>query len=261
MASSLIGGLISNGSFRADQVYLFEPNADKSESLSREFGITALASNQAVVARADIVVVAVKPQVLQSVLTPLADVFKSHSPLIVSIVAGITANSIEQWLQSEQAVVRVMPNTPALVGVGASGLYANQRVSTQQKQVAEQLMNAVGYSAWVPSEGDIDSITALSGSGPAYFMLFIQGLVEASVRAGLDEKTAKQLAIQTAAGAAELVAQSDESLQTLIDNVTSPGGTTERALLSFAESNLKGITGEAFDAAKTRSEQLAKELG
>lgn len=261
MASSLIGGLISNGSVQAQQVYVYEPSVDKASALAKKFNITAVPNNQALLSNADIVVVAVKPQVLQSVLEPLADAFRQRAPLIVSVVAGITARSIEQWLQGPHAIVRVMPNTPALVGVGASGLHANQRVSQTQKDAAEQLMNAVGTAVWVPSEGDIDSVTALSGSGPAYFMLLIEGLIEAAVRAGLNHDTAKQLAVQTAAGAASLVAQSNQPLQTLIDNVTSPGGTTEQALLSFRESDLKSIAGKAFDAAKLRSEQLAKELG
>jgi len=130
--------------------------------------------------------------VLEKVLSPLATDFQAKKPLIVSIVAGITANSIEQWLAGEYAVVRVMPNTPALVSQGASGLYANSNVSIEQKEASTMLMNAVGESAWVDTEKDIDSITALSGSGPAYFMLFIQSLIDSAVNAGLDPDTAKQ---------------------------------------------------------------------
>jgi len=154
-----------------------------------------------------------------------------------------------------------MPNTPALIGQGASGLYANDRVNDEQRVVASQLVNAVGSSAWVDKENDIDSITALSGSGPAYFMLFIQSLIESAVNAGLEPEAAKTLAVKTASGAAALIDSSDLPLQTLIDNVTSPGGTTEQALLSFERSNLKGVVDSAFNAAKNRSEEMAKELG
>jgi len=261
MATSLIGGLISNGSIEASQLRVFEPNQARAQSLAAEFGVTPTPNNAELVAQSDIVVIAVKPQVLEQVLTPLVDVFRKSSPMIISIVAGITSQSIETWLNDKYAVVRVMPNTPALVGNGASGMHANERVSDAQKSTALQLMNAVGVSAWVPSENDIDSVTALSGSGPAYFMLFIKGLIDAGVRSGLTKETAKLLAVQTAAGTAKLIEHSEDSLQTLIDNVTSPNGTTEQALKSFQESALSEIVGTAFDAAKRRSEELASELG
>ena len=154
-----------------------------------------------------------------------------------------------------------MPNTPALIGKGAAGLFANARVSTEQKTLTTQMMQSIGVANWVKSESDIDSITALSGSGPAYFMLFIQGLIESSVKAGIDADTAKTLAVQTALGTAELINSSELDLKTLIDNVTSPNGTTEQALKSFADQDLKGSIQSAFDAARIRSEQLAKELG
>jgi len=212
------------------------------------------------VAQSSVVVIAVKPQVLKAVLTPLSSAFNASSPLIISIAAGVTANSIEQWLDGQFAIVRVMPNTPALVGQGASGLYANQHVSAEHRTISSTLINAVGSSAWVEREQDIDSITALSGSGPAYFMLFIKSLIEAATKAGLTPETAKQLAVKTATGAAALIDSSDLDLTTLMDNVTSPGGTTEQALLSFNESGLSKVVEDAFNAAKTRSEELAKEL-
>jgi pyrroline-5-carboxylate reductase len=206
-------------------------------------------------------VIAVKPQVLEQVLTPLAEQLRATKPLIISVVAGITAQSIERWLGEPFAIIRVMPNTPALVGSGASGLFANAMVSPAQKLNAQQLIETVGTSAWVPNEADIDSVTALSGSGPAYFMLFMQSLVDAGVDAGLTPETAKTLAVATAKGAAELVESSDLSLQALIDNVTSPKGTTESALRAFHASKLPAIVNTAFTAAKIRSEELAEELG
>jgi len=261
MATSIIGGLISSQVMPANQIMVFEPSAEKAQSLHEEFGIVIADNNQHLVSHCDIVVIAVKPQVLETVLRPLASAFQTRQPLIVSIVAGITVDSIEQWLDGTFSVVRVMPNTPALIGEGASGLYASPRVGEQQKDMALSLMNAVGASAWVKSEKDIDSITALSGSGPAYFMLFIKSLIEAGVNAGLDEETAKALAVKTASGSAALINSSDLPLQTLIDNVTSPGGTTEQALLSFHQSDLPTIISKAFDAAKNRSEELSRELG
>lgn len=260
MAASLIGGLVSKGDIDAQNISVFEPDLHKAQALATQLGIHASKSNEELMARSSIVVIAVKPQILQAVLSPIATLFREHKPLIISVVAGITSGTIEAWLDSQFAIVRVMPNTPALIGQGASGLFANPRVSEEQKTVTSAIANAVGLSAWVDNENDIDSITALSGSGPAYFMLFIQGLIEAGEAAGLSAETAKSLAVQTAIGAAKLVSSSDLPLQTLIDNVTSPKGTTEQALLSFQDSNLKGIVGQAFNAAKRRSEELAKEL-
>lgn len=261
MATSLIGGLISGSNISAEQISVFEPNTQKAESLAQEYGIFAAQDNSSLIARSQIVLIAVKPQVLEQVLTPLADDFRATKPLIISVVAGITAKSIERWLGQSFAIIRVMPNTPALVGSGASGLFANAMVNSAQKTIAQQLMNTVGVSVWVPKEADIDSVTALSGSGPAYFMLFMQSLIEAGVAAGLEPETAKTLAIATTKGAAELVESSDLSLQTLIDKVTSPKGTTESALQAFHAAKLPAIVNNAFTAAKIRSEELAQELG
>lgn len=260
MASSLIGGLIKQGAVDATQLSVFEPNADKAQELATQFGINACTNNKELIEISDIVVIAVKPQVLEKVLTPEARVFGKKKPLIISVVAGITIKSIERWLGDEYAIVRVMPNTPALIGMGASGLFANSRVNSAQRDATRLLMNAVGTSAWVEDETDIDSVTALSGSGPAYFMLFIQGLIEAGENAGLSAETAKFLAVQTAAGAAQLVAASETPLQTLIENVTSPNGTTEKALESLNKNELKNIARQAFEAARLRSQELAKEL-
>lgn len=260
MASSLIGGLLSQGDVSPHALFLFEPNTEKAAELEKQHGINITANNNELVNQCDVVVIAVKPQVLKTVLRPLADSFNNKQPLLVSVVAGITAASINHWLNGDFAIVRVMPNTPALVGMGASGMFANEQVSDSQRALTTQLMNAVGNSVWVNAEHDIDSVTALSGSGPAYFMLFIKSLIASGEAAGLDADTAKALAVQTAAGAAELIRNSDLPLQTLIDNVTSPNGTTEQALLSFKNDDLTGIVDNAFAAAKRRSEELAEEL-
>lgn len=260
MATSLIGGLIKQG-LDSQNIYISGPNQSKINDLAAELGVNACSSNAELVAQSKCVVIAVKPQKMEQVLTPLRSAFKTTKPLIISVAAGIRARSIQNWLGYEPALVRVMPNTPSLVGCGASGLFATDQVSTTQKADAEQLMLAVGTAEWVERESDIDAVTALSGSGPAYFMLFIQCLTDAATEAGLDNAAAQRLAVQTAAGTAELIRQSDTSLPTLIDNVTSPGGTTEQALLAFKEAGLTSTVRTAFDAAKRRAQALADELG
>ena len=261
MATSLIGGLINTGDITAKQIMVFEPNADKAKELADTFGIEIAASNPALVERSTVIVIAVKPQILQSIISPLAEAFSVSKPLIISVVAGIPISSIEQWLEGDHPVVRVMPNTPALVGVGACGLYANQRVSREQRDISKQLTDSVGKSAWLEVEQNIDAVTALSGSGPAYFMLFIQSLIDSAIAAGIEPETAKILAVQTAAGSAALINDSDKDLQSLIDNVTSPGGTTEQAIKSFNDSDLTATVSRAFKAALQRSVELAEELG
>lgn len=260
MAASLIGGLLANGA-SANKLSVFEPNQERSAWLVDTFGINTVESNTALVNRCDALLIAVKPQLMSNVLSPLADSFKSRQPLIVSIAAGIMVKSIQGWLGGNYSVVRVMPNTPAMLGAGASGLYASETTSEQQKQLAETLLNAVGIVSWVNSEQDIDSVTALSGSGPAYFMLFYQALIEAAEAAGLDSKTATALTLQTAIGAAKMVEQSDDSIQQLIKNVTSPGGTTEQALKTLNDADISGIIKAAFGSARTRSAELAEQFG
>lgn len=259
MARSLIGGLLSETA-NASQIWVHEPNADVAKKLVEDFAIQLADNNDMLVQNCDVIVVAVKPQVLKQVITPLADALKKNPCLLISIVAGIRADTIQEWLQAPQAIVRVMPNTPALVGVGASAMYANQHSTEQHLQISQALLNAVGYSTWVDSEADIDSVTALSGSGPAYFMLFMKALIDAATDAGLPEESAKQLAIETARGAAELVHKSDATLPELIRNVTSPAGTTEQALQTFSNHKLEAIVKAAFESARIRSIELAEEF-
>jgi len=269
MASSIIGGLLNANSENSQNakllthkdIWVFEPNNDKAQELNSDFKINLADNNIQLLEECNIVVIAVKPQALQQILEPLKNTFKSNQPLIISIAAGIRSKTIEQWLDDKFAIVRVMPNTPALVGAGASGLFANQRVSLEQKEITLELLNSIGINHWVQNETDIDTVTALSGSGPAYFMLFIKSLIEAAEAAGLDHHTAKELAVATASGSAKLIANSNETLETLINNVTSPGGTTEQALLSFNSNNLPIIINAAFEAARQRSEELAEQLG
>lgn len=259
MARSLIGGLLPETA-NTKQIWVHEPNVEIATKLSDDFAIQLASSNDLLVEKCDVVVIAVKPQVLKQVLTPLAATLEQHPCLLISIVAGIRADTIQAWLQAPQAIVRVMPNTPALVGAGASAMFANPHSSDNHKKISQTLLNAVGFSTWVNSEADIDSVTALSGSGPAYFMLFMKALIDAATDAGLAETSAKQLAIETAKGAAELVQNSDASLPELIRNVTSPGGTTEQALQTFSDHQLESIVKAAFESARTRSIELAEEF-
>lgn len=264
MASSIIGGLLNNATepslIKAKDLWVFDRNTNCTKTLHSKYGINVAENNQQLVEKCSVVVIAVKPQVLKAVLTPLVDSFSQTRPLVVSVVAGIQAATIEQWLAQQLAIVRVMPNTPALIGAGASGLYANSQVSTEQKALTTKIVDCIGIGRWVNSEADIDSVTALSGSGPAYFMLFIKSLVDAGTKAGLDRQIAQDLAVQTAIGAAQLIQHSEHSIGTLIENVTSPAGTTEQALLSFENDKLQEIVANAFDAAKNRSQEMAVEL-
>ena len=192
MAASLIGGLVPQ-TLPPARVLVSEPNAGRRSELQSQFGVRVTANNAEIVEAVDVVIVAVKPQVIRDVLPPLAELFASRRPLLISIVAGIRVNSINRMLERDHAVVRVMPNTPALVGRGASGMYASPAVSKAQKNITEILLSATGITEWVESEADIDTVTALSGSGPAYFMLFMQALSESAVAAGLDPQAARPL--------------------------------------------------------------------
>jgi len=259
MASAMIGGLSSVG-VDADKLSIFDPNQENCKKLVNQYAVTACASNEELIKRCDVILLAVKPQAMQSILMPLATVLNEQKPLLVSIAAGISCHHIETWLSGEFAVVRVMPNTPALVNAGASGLFANERVNKEQKALSFELLTAIGSAIWVENEEDINAVTALSGSGPAYFMLFVQSLIESGVKAGLKQDAAAQLAIETCSGTAQLIQQSDVEISQLIKNVTSPNGTTEAALNSFAENHFPDIVAKAFSAALNRSVQLGEEM-
>ena len=268
MAKSIIGGLVPD-IISKDSIHVYDPNELQTQNLEKKFGINASKSNSELVRQSDVLVLAIKPQIMTNVLTEIATDIAQNKPLIISIAAGITESSIQKIIsestgQSSSSdklpIIRVMPNTPALINEGASGLFANQHVSSDQKKIAKTLMNAVGLAVWVDHEKDIDMVTALSGSGPAYFMSFIKALIESAKDAGLPSEKAEELAIQTCIGSAKLIQSSDDSIQQLIENVTSPGGTTEQALLSFKHDKLEEIVQNAFSAALQRSIELGKSL-
>lgn len=263
MASAIMGGLIENG-FAATSIYASDPSQEKLNELSAKFSINTNTDNQAVIEQADVVIVAVKPQVMELVLSPLQNALKAKQPLLISVAAGINLNSLMQWAGTDNdklAIVRCMPNTPALVGQGASGLLANSNVSTEQKALSETILNAVGISLWVEKESELDAVTAVSGSGPAYYFLFMEAMIEAGKKLGLSESTAKQLTLKTALGAATMASESNDSPAQLRKNVTSPNGTTEQALNSFVESGIEAIVEKALKAANDRSVSLSTELG
>jgi pyrroline-5-carboxylate reductase len=260
MAASIIGGLIADG-YAADCIHVTDPDADKCAALVDHFGIQVETDNNSAVARAQAVVLATKPQVLNEVCAAMADAVQQHQPLIISIAAGIRSTDIDRWLGGNTAIVRTMPNTPALVQCGATGLFANARVSDQQRELAESIMRAVGITLWLEDEAQLDAVTALSGSGPAYFFYVMEAMESAGASLGLGADAARLLAIQTAFGAAKLALESVEDPATLRERVSSPGGTTERALSVLREGGLEALFIEALQAAKDRATELADQLG
>ena len=257
MANSLIRGLIAKGA-DAQDIWAADLDSDKLNLLAKDCGIR-IGSNADVAAEADVIVLAVKPQVMRDACLTLADDLKGRNALLISIAAGITSKHLENWLGEASAIVRCMPNTPALVGMGASGLFANANVSSVQRELAEDVVNAVGFASWVANDSDIDIVTAVSGSGPAYFFLFMEAMQATAVEMGLDEELARELTYHTAAGAAALAQSSSDDIATLRRNVTSPGGTTEQAILQFENLGLRGLVSKALEAARTRSVELAEE--
>lgn len=260
MASAILGGLIENG-YNSQDILVSDPSAEKLAELKAQFSVQTFADNNQAIAQADVVILAVKPQVMQQVLAPISDSLKTKQPLIISVAAGISLESLGKWSDESLSIVRCMPNTPALVQQGASGLLANQHVTPEQKQLTDDILKAVGLSVWVNNEKELDAVTALSGSGPAYFFLFIESMIAAGKKLGLEADTAKTLALQTALGAATMANKSDLEPAQLRKNVTSPNGTTEQAILTFQKMNLEGIVESAMGAAFKRSIELSEELG
>jgi pyrroline-5-carboxylate reductase len=257
MASSLIGGMIAN-QVPALSITACDINEDQLNSLKERYGINVSTDNLSSVQAADVVILAVKPQVMSLVCEPLAILSSEESRLFISIAAGVTGASINRWMGGNRAVVRCMPNTPALLQLGATGLYANENVGTEQRSTAEAILQAVGITLWVDEEKDLDAVTAVSGSGPAYFFYFIECLEAAGVKMGLSAETSAKLARQTALGAASMALNSD--VVTLREQVTSKKGTTEQAILSFQNNNLKHLVEIATAAAQRRSQELSSEL-
>ncbi len=259
MATALFGGLIKQG-YSADKILAADPNP-ACLGAAAKLGVATTSDNAEAIAFAEVVIIAVKPQVLQSVMQPLQALLLERRPLLISIAAGIDLQALQHWCGEDLPIVRCMPNTPALVQTGATGLFANNQVSTQQKQQAQSILEAVGSAIWVDSEQQLDAVTAVSGSGPAYFFLVMEAMQQAGVELGLSPEVAEQLTLQTALGAARMAQQSDVDVAELRRRVTSPGGTTERALNSFERGGLKPLFSEAMADCARRSVEMAEELG
>ncbi len=257
MATSLIGGMLANG-YPASNITVCDIDEDKLADLSKDFAINTTSDSLSAVETADIVMLAVKPQAMQAACTPLKSANIKSGCLFISIAAGIREPAINRWLGGGRAVVRCMPNTPALIQLGATALYANSQVSTDQKSTAQAILDAVGVTVWVEQESALDAVTAISGSGPAYFFYFIELLQQAGEDLGLDPETAEMLARQTALGAASMAHNSD--VVKLRTQVTSKGGTTEQAILSFQQNGLSSLLEKATRAARDRSVELAQQL-
>ncbi|PSD37857.1 pyrroline-5-carboxylate reductase [Acinetobacter radioresistens] len=255
MAQALIGGLLARG-LPATRITVADP-VEQIRSLLQEKDIHVTEDNVAAIHDADVVVLAVKPQVLAKVLQPLKGLFAGK--LLISIVAGAQIATIAELVESDQ-VVRIMPNTPALVQTGAHGLYASPAVQQMDRDLASQILASTGLTLWVNTEEQIDAVTAVSGSGPAYFFYMMESMIQAGKNLGLDEKVATALTLQTALGAAQMAITSSSSPSELRKNVTSPNGTTQAALEMFDRAQISQNIQAALAAAKKRSQELAQEL-
>ena len=261
MARAIYRGLVESG-FPAENIGVVDPS-EAAQGAARASGLIRIAESATDAdLSADLIVLAVKPQITGIALSPLAHRVSSTAT-VLSIIAGINSASLANLLglPNDDAVVRSMPNTPALVGEGMTGLFSNSDQRAHGRILAERVMSAVGQCVWVSNESDLDLVTAISGSGPAYFFLFMESLADAAVELGMSPQTAHQLSVQTALGAAKLAQTSDDGLAKLRENVTSPGGTTEQAIESFEASELRAIVMSATRAAKKRSIELSEEFG
>lgn len=260
MASSLINGLIASG-HSPQQIWVSDINQDALQILASTLNVNISVSNEAVIEEVDVVVLAVKPQILKKVAETAAKSLQTKKSLVVSIAAGINQNSLSQWIGEDVAIVRCMPNTPALVLTSATALHANSNVNAEQKNLAENILRAVGISIWVEDEAELDAVTAVSGSGPAYYFLLMESMEKAAQELGLSKQTARLLIQQTALGAAKIALESNESPEQLRNRVTSPGGTTQKAIETFEQADFSKLVSKALHAARERSIEMSQQLG
>ncbi len=260
MATSLIAGLVNDG-FNAAQISVCDIDEKKLSHLASRFAINTHIDSSKLIAGSDVVVLAVKPQSMHAVIESIAGSVQLNSPLLISVAAGICVTDLNRWAGGGISIVRAMPNTPALLQTGATGLYANIAVNQEQIGLAENIMRAVGLTVWVEEESMMDAITALSGSGPAYYFLLMEAMEAAGVKLGLSKEAARLLTLQTALGAAKMALESNDSPAILREKVTSPGGTTESALKVLTEGEFHGLLADALSAANHRSQELAQQFG
>jgi len=259
MGASLLAGLIAT-QFPPEQLWITDPDLEKLQLLKQQFNIHITTSNEEAIKAADVVILAIKPQILANVSQSITALIQMKQPLIISVAAGIREENLQHWLGGNAAIVRCMPNTPALIRAGATALYANHFVNKKQHELAESILRAVSTIVWLENENDMDAVTALSGSGPAYFFLVIEALQAAGEKLGLSNEAARLLTLQTAFGAARMALESNESAATLRQRVTSPGGTTEAAIKVLEKEKIRDIFTQAMEAACARAKSLGKEV-
>lgn len=258
MARAIGGGLLRGG-MHATDLMISEPLQEQCERLRKElYGAMVTEDNKVVARQSEILLFAVKPQILKPVCEDLVEEVQANRPLVMSIAAGPKIDDIDGWLGGGLSVVRVMPNQPALIDQGISALFANERTSEERKAQAEKIMTAVGHAVWIDSESKMDAVTAVSGTGPSYFYLLIDIMIESAKKYGIDAETARTLAVETARGATALAAAETESMPSLIERVRSPGGTTQAAFEYLDEKDARGIFAAAIDEAERRAAKLAE---
>jgi len=256
MGGSLIRGLLHSG-HPSECIWASDPNLEKLQVLQHSFHLSVTTDNAQAVEKADCVIFAIKPQQFSSVATGLAALIQRRKPLVVSIAAGIPVANIQHWIGGQPAIVRTMPNIASILTCGATALYANPHVSEEQRSMAESIMRTIGVTVWLLEEGLMDTVTALSGNGPAYFFLVMEALQEAATQLGLPHETARLLTLETAFGAARMAMESNRSLVELRHQVTSPQGTTEKAVSVLEDNDIRGLFKKALQASMRRSEELA----
>jgi len=260
MGRSLIGGLIANG-LPVNSITGTDLNAEQRQSTASQYNIEVLEDNRQAIKDADVVVIAVKPQSMEDTLKPIKTTLSQGKPLLISIAAGIQLSHLGKWAGEELAIVRAMPNTPALIQSGATALCANKHTSSAQRDLAETIMRSVGLALWLEDENLMDAVTALSGSGPAYYFLIMEVMEKAAIQLGISQEHARILTLQTAFGAAKMALESNHDAASLRKQVTSPGGTTEQALNVLMNGDIENLFREALEAAQKRSAELATSLG
>lgn len=260
MARSLIGGLINNGHTPA-AITATDINQSQLDLLQDTLAISTSTDSLAAIRQADVVVLAIKPQQIESLIDDVREALHESAPMVISIAAGIRESDLSRWIGITLPVVRCMPNTPSMLGAGVTALYANASVSEAQCEIAGQILTTAGIIEWVKDEALLDTVTAISGSGPAYFFLFAECIAAKATELGLDKETAVKFAAHTCYGAARMLMESGDSPQQLRLNVCSKGGTTEAAIASFEASGIRSMVNDAMDACYKRSIEMGKELG
>ncbi len=259
MSQAIFGGLIKQG-YDPARIWASSRTPETLRHLTTEYGIHTSTNNLELIAQADVVILAVKPQGMQALLVELADSLQQHQPLLISVAAGITIDALNRWSGYGLSIVRCMPNTPSLLQCGASGLYANATVTADQRQIVDHIFCSVGIVSWVDKESLIDAVIAVSGSGPAYYFMIMEAMIDAGVKLGLSEQTATKLTIQTALGAARMAQESDVDAGTLKRRVMSPGGTTEQAIFTLEEGKLPQLLESAMQRCAERADEMAQQL-